>query len=410
MNFDPELCLSFKNKYSNTQCPHSKKMGDEFCGIHQKSKNIRRVDNPEHWIIDNNKIDNIYIKKIEDMNEKPIKKPKFNNSNNLNDSLYIEAYSFLEGDITNKINEYQKFIKKINFFDNYRQLNDIMTYEKNLLNLNNMITNWNELVRNDKIPKLIKIQSICRRWLSRRRYLCNNNDDFFLLIDMFDIPNNYFFTIKDGNLLFGFDFRSFYNLSKKFDPKNNDIYNSHVDNIKNPYTNQLLSVENKNKYLKHLNYIKEKDLTLDFQKRKMTPDELLRNKLVDVFQKIDFLDNYTDISWFEELDLNKLKKLYTTCEDIFNYRCNFSNEIKKRIVQDGVIFNMNKNTLNMLTDKHKKFIQNMLLDEFNRLCTEGQNADDRKLGAILILTALTEVNKKAAQALPHIAQSSYLTN
>jgi hypothetical protein len=409
MNFDPELCLSFKNKYSNTQCPHSKKFGEEFCGIHQKSKKTRRVDNPEHWIIDNNNIGNNNIKKMEDVDENPIKKTKFNNITNY-DSLYKEASLFFESDITNNINEYQKYIKKINFFDNYRQLKDIMTYEKNLSNLNILISNWNEYVRSEKIPKLIKVQSICRRWLARRRYLCNNKEDFFLLIDMFDIPNNYFFTIKDANLNFGYDFRSFYNLSKKFDPKNNDIYNSQVDNIKNPYTNQLLSVDNKNKYMKQLNYVIEKGLTLDFPKRKMTPDELLRNKLVDVFQKIDFLDNYTDISWFEELDLKGLKKLYTLCEDIFNYRCNFTNEIKKRIVQDGVIFNMNKNTLEMLTEKHKKFIQNMLLDEFNRLCTEGQNTDDRKLGAILILTALTEVSKKAAQALPHIAQSSYLTN
>jgi hypothetical protein len=426
MNFDPELCLSFKNKYSNTQCPHSRKFGEEFCGIHLKSKNIRRIDNPAHWISENNIASsvgtnivsmpekynetkkNLEIKDDIKICENPIKKTKFNNSN-CNDLLYIEAYTFFEGDITDKINEYQKYIQKINFFDNFRQLKDIMTYEKNLLNLNNMITNWNTNIRNEKLPKLIKVQSICRRWLARRRYLCNNKEDFFLLLDMYNIPNNYFFSIKDGNFNFGFEFRSFYNLSKKFDPKNNEIYNSNVDNIKNPFTNMLLSEENKKKYLKHLIYIKEKGLTLDFPKRKLTPDELLRNKLVDVFQKIDFLDNYTDISWFEELDLKGLKKLYTSCEDIFNYRCNFTNEIKKRIIHDGVIFNMNKNTLEKLTDKHKKFLQNMLLDDFNRLCTEGQNTDDRKLGAILILTALTEVSKKAAQALPHIAQSSYLS-
>jgi hypothetical protein len=368
MNFDADICLSFKNKYSNTQCPNSKKYGQEFCGVHLKSKNVRRVDNPHHWI------------------------PQL-------PELQIPTYTPLDKlpklDSPPKVFEPAKSTKIDIDKVSDKDIDDMM------VEIPNNYTG-------DELKSIIKVQSICRRWLARRRYLCNNKEDFFQLVDLFEIPNCYFFTIKDGNLFFGFDFRSFYFLSKKFDPKNNETYNSTVDNIKNPFTNTFLSEKNKEKYTKHLNYMMRFNVPLEFPKRKLTSDELLRNKIVDVFQKIDFLDNYTDVCWFEELDLKGLKKLYTSCEDIFNYRCNFTDDVKKRIIHDGVIFNMNKSTLEKLTDKHKKFIQNILLDEFNRLCTEGQSTEDRKLGAILILTALTEVSKKAAQALPHIAQSSYI--
>lgn len=370
MNFNPEICLSFKNKYSNIQCPNSRKNGQEFCGIHLKAKNIRRVDNPHCWIVET------FVNTIPELPQ------------------------------TSQLPQLLKLSQEVQIIEKFEDVEEIESIEEvqSIQSIDDKTMN----LPNAEFKSLIKVQSICRRWLARRRYLCNNKEDFFQLTDLFEVPNCYFFTIKDANLLFGFDFRSFYFLSKKFDPKNNETYNSHVDNIKNPFTNTFLSDKNKEKYLKHLNYMKTKGIALEFPKRKLTSDELLRNKIVDIFQKIDFLDNYTDISWFEDLDLKGLKKLYQSCEDIFNYRCNFTDDTKKRIIHDGVIFNMNKATLEKLTDKHKKFLQNLLLDEFNRLCTEGQNMDDRKLGAILILTALTDVSKKAAQALPHIAQSSYI--
>ena len=38
------------------------------------------------------------------------------------------------------------------------------------------------------------------------------------------------------------------------------------------------------------------------------------------------------------------------------------------------------------------------------MITEGINIEEKKLGAILILTALVEVSHEAAHALPHLMQ------
>jgi hypothetical protein len=49
-------------------------------------------------------------------------------------------------------------------------------------------------------------------------------------------------------------------------------------------------------------------------------------------------------------------------------------------------------------------MQNVLLDEFTRFITEGINRDEKKLGAILILSGLVEISSEAAEALPHLVQ------
>jgi len=43
-----------------------------------------------------------------------------------------------------------------------------------------------------------------------------------------------------------------------------------------------------------------------------------------------------------------------------------------------------------------------LLNEIERFITEGINRDERKLGAMLMLTGLVEVSYDAANGLPHL--------
>ena len=38
------LCMSIKCKGSTQQCPHLRRPGYEYCGVHIKSKNVFRVD------------------------------------------------------------------------------------------------------------------------------------------------------------------------------------------------------------------------------------------------------------------------------------------------------------------------------------------------------------------------------
>jgi hypothetical protein len=75
---------------------------------------------------------------------------------------------------------------------------------------------------------------------------------------------------------------------------------------------------------------------------------------------------------------------------------------KRRYVKNGLAFQVSKNTLKSVTNID--IIRNYILNEIERFITEGNTRDDRKLGAMWMLTALVEVSPEAADALPHLVQ------
>jgi hypothetical protein len=114
------------------------------------------------------------------------------------------------------------------------------------------------------------------------------------------------------------------------------------------------------------------------------------------------LDNYTDYTWFKNLGINQLIDLYVIAEDIWNYRSNMTSDAKKKIVQTGIVFNAPIQIIK--NQKSVTKMRNILLTDFMRCITEGVDINEKKLGAILILTALVEVSTVAAFALPHLIQ------
>ena len=114
------------------------------------------------------------------------------------------------------------------------------------------------------------------------------------------------------------------------------------------------------------------------------------------------LDNYTNYIWFKQLELNQLITLYIKCEDIWNFRSGMTIESKAQIVNGGQAFVIPLGFIKNMKSKFK--LRHVLLDEFYRFITEGNDRDERKLGAILILSALVEVSIPAAYALPHLVQ------
>jgi hypothetical protein len=125
-------------------------------------------------------------------------------------------------------------------------------------------------------------------------------------------------------------------------------------------------------------------------------------KMKDIFYQINMLDNYTDHNWFKDLNIFSLMDLYLKMEDIWNYRSSMTIESKQKIVSNGIVFNIPPGIIKHQKSKVK--LQNVILDEFSRMINEGINRDEKKLGAILILTGLVEVSYDAACALPHLVQ------
>lgn len=363
------LCLSVKNKYSNIQCPHKRKANSEYCGVHLRSKNIKKF-------IDGNK--NIKM---------GISKKKVEN--------VIYPSELFQQDLP--LNRFT--ITSLKYTIKYLHLNDLISLQNSKQFLYNKLRWYYNII--DNVDKIIKIQSVYRRFLVRISYgpgflqkkKCVNDEDFFTFENKYEIDNDYFYSYCDKNgFIYCFDICSLNELLKKSD--------------KNPYTRNKIP-KSVYRYVNiKKNILKKKGISVDIPQPKLSPEKEYENKVFTIFQGFDELGNYTDMSWFTNLDLVDLKKLYNVAEDIWNYRAELDIYKKKRILLDGVAFRYDKTMIHNLSNipKNKRILQNILLDEFKRFITEGVNRDEKILGALLMLTAIVEVSPSAAQALPHLVQ------
>ena len=124
-------------------------------------------------------------------------------------------------------------------------------------------------------------------------------------------------------------------------------------------------------------------------------------------------DNYTYEKNFQDLrkiqikplHLNKiqLRKLYRCAEDIWNYRAqHLTLEIKKKHIPNMDAFKISVS--NFLKINNINNMRKIILNEFYKFITEGETINERKTGAMWMLTALVEVSSEAFNAMPWLLQ------
>ena len=130
-------------------------------------------------------------------------------------------------------------------------------------------------------------------------------------------------------------------------------------------------------------------------------------KILSLFQYIDTLGNYTNINWFTSLSKQELIVFFRELFDIWNYRANLSQEIKREIVPP--IGNPFFNNLNININNVSNFtyinIKKYLISVIEIFITKGINDESKKMGCYYVLSALTLVNSNAAEALPWLYEA-----
>ena len=143
------------------------------------------------------------------------------------------------------------------------------------------------------------------------------------------------------------------------------------------------------------------DLKLDSDETD-DPVFTMSQKALEIFQKFDMLNNYTDVRWFLNLNKKRLKNLYKNAEDIWNYRAQLTPEMKNKIIPGGKAFQTPVWYVEKLNNKLE--LQNVILNEFDSFVSLGETKDDKILGAMWMLTALVSVSSDAANAMPQYIQ------
>ena len=255
--------------------------------------------------------------------------------------------------------------------------------------------------------KAALIQKIWRKYLFKRynclrgparfkRTICVNETDFFTMDSLSEIPYNQFFSFLDkDNTIYGFDIMSIYNLLKN------------GDTIKNPYNrNPFPSTVKKNLMtLDRLSHLFKEPMNLDIHEGEEKNAIIsVENRIITLFHEMEHLGNYTSHQWLLSLTHPDLMRFIYEINDIWNYRADLSELVKREICPDHrtlftrmYLFNLRLATLTALRE--------IAADIIGRLVRDGINQNSRCLGANFVLCALTLVNPDAAEALPWLYHS-----
>jgi len=222
----------------------------------------------------------------------------------------------------------------------------------------------------------------------------NNEEDFYSLEPIVEIDKDYLFVVNENGFHYGFDVRSFKKL---------------IGSTKqNPYTRTEFSGKTIDSFDKRCKELLNKNKSLYFDEpANMTLEQKFNQKLLRIFQKMDSLEviaSGTQIRWFTDLTFLKLKKLYVILEDVWNYRSQISDDQKNKIVPGNNIFNYSKEYILNLTEYDKRDLEEIILNEMDKLISSSDNKDDRVLGCYYILIALSEVNLTVLEACPWLIQ------
>jgi hypothetical protein len=342
-SFDLDKCHARLVKNPLLQCNNNKKYGN-LCGTHSKSSNLLLI------------------------------------TDNLNTSInnITPTTSSLQVNLDTNINDLTN-----NFANNFNLNSEF--YSRNL----NSIVKIQSILRSYLIRKKIKLHGIS----AFNRKLLNNDADFLTFENISDLPISDLFTFKDSSgKYWGFHIATFKELIK-------------TEPITNPY-NTLLIDSNIIDNFKKLLYISEKTNKIEILQDNITnPDIKLQQKCISVFQKMDNLKQYTQCEWFLNLNLTYLKQLYKYMEDMWNYRIGLTHQQRLRYVTDGKLFTENMNNIYRMNDRYK--LSHILLNDFDRLISEGHTEADKATGSLWILSGLTLVSSDARNALPWLYSAAY---
>ena len=237
------------------------------------------------------------------------------------------------------------------------------------------------------IQKITRIQALLRGKSQREKlntYQCNNDEDFYTYDDLKTVPKRYFYSYSDSNnLRWGFDIRSLQKLISM--------------NYPNPYTTEPVPdhvIQDVSMKMSDIKKLPEYEDITDLIQRDRKA--LIKQNVVDLFSLIEQSGYTCHVEWFTTLTRHKLKELYKQLEDIWNYRSQLSNEMKRNICPpDGQIFQTP--IVEVMQYTVKEDLQELILHEVKKF-TKAVSDSDRKLGYMYFLIGLGTVSQDCKEA------------
>jgi hypothetical protein len=254
--------------------------------------------------------------------------------------------------------------------------------------------------------KCVKLQSMFRMWqihrvhkwfnqYESRRSQCVNDTDFYNLDRLVDIPKFKFITITDGSgLYYGCSIQSLHHLAS-------------VTPVLNPYNRMAISqtLLDQVRVIYKTPHIRRVIIPVVEPLGNLSMEETFKLRVVNVFQQINMLGHYSDPSWFLSLSLLDTSLFFKHLRDIWRYRANPSDRVRREICPMGDPF------MSTIEDSHWDdlpvdiYLKTKVVQTIELMVQSGVNVDSRTLGSYYVLSALTLVSTQAAIAFPWLYQS-----
>ena len=131
----------------------------------------------------------------------------------------------------------------------------------------------------------------------------------------------------------------------------------------------------------------------------------IHTRIQELFMEIDQLGNYTESSWFSNLQRHEYILLYINISDIWRFRGQLSNEIKNNICPLFEPFTDIFSQPIYQNHIQEQEIKVACLTIIENLVYSGIDEDHRKLGTFHALSGLTLVSRYARNAMPWLYES-----
>jgi hypothetical protein len=417
--FNNILCIARKNQTNNydIQCPFKKINGD-FCGKHRnyllkklipinhiENRPDNRDENRDESVIKEEDKSNTKLNKFTKKKNAYLIKPyEYHNISKttltLIDYLYDKELKYSDNFIK-KSYKYYKLDKYIKERKATRNLNEEEKKMK-MQTIKNSLQSFFEtmLLGNIHIESLVFLQKTVKKYLSYKqmkiygpalnnRSLCNNQTDFYSFDDIADIESKYFFSYKDKDgFIYGFHVESFINLiSNETEPKN-------------PYNRVIINKTTKDKAIKIWADLTKKKETSNYVTNNNAKDlkNKVKNKCLLVFQKMDLFGYQTKIDWILNLPIGRVRQLFKSIKNNWEYKAGLSDEVKTRIYPHGNPFiQINISRINNI---NRYIAIDTVLDLMDLFVSNGVTNDDTNQGCILLLFSINDVNRECGQCNP----------
>lgn len=338
---------------------------------------------------------------------------------------------------------------------------------KTIIKEYNLIRTGNKGVLIERIKEIFKkikfsvlIQKIFRGWMVRKSFIlrgsaykniksCVNDTDFVTLEPLDEIPYELFYSYKDDkDFVYGFNITSLVQIIKNKtvlkNPYNREkfpdscirdiitlnnftkiIYENFKEETEIIQMNNSFRIQNRTTVTPiENNIISGSNYTREYLHPRIIPGPYnisemhekynfiiacrikpINERIRNLFMEIDQLGNYTQSSWFSNLDRIGYLRFYRYLLDIWNYRAQLSYEIKKRICPFLEPFsNIFIRNIHHVDSPIEDF-QILCITAMENLIYSGFDDEDRKIFAFHLLSALTMVSYPARNALPWLYES-----